>query len=372
MPKQKKVEIWDELRKVEPRTVKLDKVSLDPNNPRFERPGTEILADERIEEKGVQEECLDGIKKDGIKDLVQSIQSCGFWTVDRVVLRPLTDVKYVVVEGNRRIATLKVLAQRHKEGTITLSRQVLGGISEFEALVYTGDNPEIAWIVQGFRHTPGIKKWDDYPKAKFLSEFQKEAGKAPRDIASTLGMKPSEVAKLIRSYDAFEFAVKNGEYGYILGPEHFGFFLQIIFVKPELRDWLGWDDSKREFEHTDNLRKFLFWIEQRRINIAAITRDTLPRLIEPDHKELFEKFDQGSLTLDQCKEEIFKEEAKPRPDLGDILRNLTGLRDIIVSLPLPILQKPRGEEKKQAKQIVELLQELSGLLRQQLANLKKK
>lgn len=189
MQRNKKAEIWCELLKMKPIRVKLEHVYLDPNNPRIEIPMKEKIPENRICEEGIQGECLEKLKEIGLSDLIGSISNSGFSTVDRVVLRHLKNGKYVVVEGNRRIATLKFLIESHRKGYVTLVEEIKKGILEFEALRYTGENPDIAWIIQGFRHTPGIKSWDDYPKAKFIAAFEKESNKSPQEIASIFGMK---------------------------------------------------------------------------------------------------------------------------------------------------------------------------------------
>jgi hypothetical protein len=88
MRKRKKTEIWVELFNVEPKKVKLEQIFLDPNNPRLEIPRKARIPDARIPETSIQKDCLDQIRKEGITDLTESIKTSGFWTVDRIVLRP--------------------------------------------------------------------------------------------------------------------------------------------------------------------------------------------------------------------------------------------------------------------------------------------
>jgi len=116
MPNIKKTEIWSELLKMKPIKVKLEQVYLDPNNPRVEVPMKKKVPEDRIYEKGIQEGCLEKLKEGGLFDLIGSIKNCGFSTVDRVVLRHLKNEKYIVVERNRRVATLKILVESHTRG----------------------------------------------------------------------------------------------------------------------------------------------------------------------------------------------------------------------------------------------------------------
>ena len=121
-------EIWEEMQKMKPQPVRLDQVYLDPNNPRLEALKPEPTPDERLAEPGIQLACLERLRKFDIKGLAESIKTSGFCTLDRVVLRRLDEDKYIVVEGNRRVAALKVLQEEHSKGRITLQESILGGV----------------------------------------------------------------------------------------------------------------------------------------------------------------------------------------------------------------------------------------------------
>jgi len=382
MQKHKKLEIWAELLNMEPITVKLEQVYLDPNNPRLETPGKERIRDDRITEKGVQESCLQEIRKQGITDLTESIKTSGFWTVDRIVLRRLDSnkyVKYVVIEGNRRVAALQTLKESHENGKTTLESEIYKGIVEFEALLYKGKNRDIAWIIQGFRHTPGIKSWERYPKAKFLADFEKESKKTLKEIGSIFGIKPAkEVTHLIRSYYAFEQAKSDEDYGDMLNSNKFGHFDEIILEKDEIKEWMGWDDKQRKFTKTNNLKKYLSWAipedegAKPKIDISPTTRDVLPKLIRPENKSLLEKFESGKIDLRQCEAELLKEESKREViDIADIIEKLEEMKRTINTLPVPQLQLAKTEdEKKQKNYLCKLLKELAGIITRQIKNLK--
>lgn len=120
-------EIWEEMQKMKPQTVRLEQVYLDSNNPRLEALKPEPIPDERLAEPGIQLECLERLKKFDIKALAESIRTFGFCTLDRVVLRRLDEDKYIVAEGNRRVAALRVLQEEHSKGRITLQESIFKG-----------------------------------------------------------------------------------------------------------------------------------------------------------------------------------------------------------------------------------------------------
>jgi hypothetical protein len=374
-------ENWKEFINVKPQCVKLFQIYLDPNNPRLHKPGKQELSDNRIVEPKIQDSCLRDLKDEGIKDLMESIRNSGFWTIDRIVLRPLKDDKFVVIEGNRRIAALKALEEAHQKGSLTLEKEICEGIKEFEALIYHGKNPDISWIIQGFRHSPGIMSWEDYPQATFLAKFEKESEKTPDEVASIFGYKVRVVTHLIRSYYGFEDAKKDKEYGDEMSPEKFGHFHEIIFEKDSLKDWLGWDDVKREFTNKKNLKHYLSWatiVDEKtgkpRIDITPTTRDVLSKIVQPEYEEILERFQEGKITdLKEVEKELDNEEERREPiDVPKIIDEFEYAKKVAETLPIPRLQlAKKGEGKMQKEKLLKIMEDLKKTLEQQIKNLKK-
>ena len=372
-------EIWEEMQKMEPERVRLDQVYLDPNNPRLEVLKREPTPDERVTELGVQQGCLEHLKELGVKDLMGSIRTSGFCTIDRIVLKSLDKNNYIVVEGNRRVAALKIQDEEHKKGRITIPDDILKGIQEFEALVYKGERSDIAWIVQGFRHAPeAIKEWKDYSKAKFFAELE-NTGRTATEIAKIFNVRPkADVGDLIRSYYGYQQAKSDEDYGEQLIPsKHFGFFSEVIFKGKGLKEeWLGWNSTKREFRKPENLNKFLSWIVDNKITITPETRGYLPKLLlRPDYEAILARFEEEKgVTIRECIKWMELKEPKPvpSPDIPEIIDNLKRMKDQIDMLPLrpiKILGKT-SEEKEQKDQILTLLNELVDALNDQIKMLR--
>src|SRR5690242_9686625 len=94
--------------------VNLEQIFLDPNNPRLNV--ARITPDNRVTEDLVQENTQEKLETNGIDDLLSSIKTYGFVPTDPIVVRELPTGKFVVVEGNRRAATLKNLLASHQRG----------------------------------------------------------------------------------------------------------------------------------------------------------------------------------------------------------------------------------------------------------------
>ncbi|MDP1854254.1 MAG: hypothetical protein Q8L26_08660 [Candidatus Omnitrophota bacterium] len=382
MPKYKKLEAWAEMSNMGSQKVKLDQIFLDPNNPRIDKPGKEKIPDVRISELAIQQDCLQQLQKQGINDLMESMKTSGFWVVDRIVLRPFGTDQFVVVEGNRRVAALRTLQSAHTKGRINIPKDIYDGIIKIEALVYHGKNPEIAWIIQGFRHTPGIKSWEKYPTARFLADFEKESKKDVREIAAIFsGMGRSEVTLSLRSFYAFEQSRSDEDYGDRLDPEKFGLFDEIIFKKPTLQIWLGWNDKKRKFKNEKNLKKFLSWTttiegKEPKLTVSKNTRDLLADLVIQENKKLLDDFEKEiekeDFDIEQFHEKIFREKERKEPiDIVELIEYLKSTGKVINTLPIPQIKLANTQlGKKQKEEIIKLIENLITILNVQLKNIK--
>ena len=95
-------------------SVSLQNLLLDPNNYRFRDADSYVTVEENdVAKPDVQRRTsglLLGRNAENIRDLNESFKKNGFLPVDQIQVRRIKDSsKYIVVEGNRRVATLKYL-----------------------------------------------------------------------------------------------------------------------------------------------------------------------------------------------------------------------------------------------------------------------
>ncbi|RJS74955.1 hypothetical protein CW712_05640 [Candidatus Bathyarchaeota archaeon] len=105
--------------RLKPKKVNVTDILLDPNNPRLAEIGGQE-PEEGIDEDRVQEDAFRRLKEEvGIDDLRSSIATVGFLPISMLVVRKhLKDGsnKYVVIEGNRRIAAIKWILREAPPG----------------------------------------------------------------------------------------------------------------------------------------------------------------------------------------------------------------------------------------------------------------
>lgn len=197
-----------------PISVQLDDILLDPNNPRFAELGQQLDAvpESRFAETRVQQQTFDRMKtpRFDVVELRDTIKNLGFLPMDRLVIRKwragsTRATKYVVVEGNRRVAALKWLIELHESGKETFNEDQLRNFTSLEVLLLDDETaPQNAkWILPGLRHVSGIKEWGPFQKARAVYELR-ESGSAPQVAAQSLGLSTRQANQLWRSYLALE------------------------------------------------------------------------------------------------------------------------------------------------------------------------
>ena len=346
-----------DLLNLEPIKVNIENIYLDPNNPRFAIDISESIPDYRIKEENIQKDRIERLKDIGIDDLEESIKKYGFLTIDRVIVRPIDSQNFVVVEGNRRIAALKRIKEKHKKGEISLDKEIINTLNEIEVLVYRGDKRDIAWTVQGFRHLTGIKNWPPLQQAKFITKnFFEEKNLSFSEIARLLNMKPTQVGVMIRSYYGYRQAKDDDEFGEEITPDKFSMFSEAIFKKPSLKKWLSWSDHNYKFMNEENFKKFLSWIIPNengdiKIERALDVRDILSKLVLEKYKNLLEKFENGDINIYDAQAELQKEEAKEEVekkeiDVDIVLGEIERLYRKLSTLPMPQIISSEAYKKK--------------------------
>lgn len=349
-----------ELLNLKRKKVDLDQLYLDPNNPRFG--AGKFVPDARIAESSVQEAAQRKIDAIGIDDLLTKIRHYGFVPTDPIVVRRFAEDQYVVLEGNRRTATLKKLQKSHQDGE-PFDIDLLASITGFEALVYEGDNTDIVWLLQGLRHMSGIKEWKPLQQAAFISKIEEQvqnryAGRGrPAGIptvARSAGVSTATASRLLKSYGGFNQACEDEDYGQAFrnaekGPEKFSMFTEAVFRNDALQKWLGWDNIARQFDNEANFKKFLEWITPPeaggapKIVRALDARDILPGIISND--DLLRKFENGSIDLTEANFELSQRKNLTRePSLNMLHDRLQELLNAVDSLPMPQIKRDGRQE----------------------------
>lgn len=187
--------------------VRIDQLLFDSDNPRL----PELLGKDQTE---IFRFLVDEI---GVEDLLESMAASGIIEGDPVIARPakLKD-KYIITEGNRRLAALKLLnGEKINDGepepTVPpLSPNAAGKIGKL--------NIEVGWpeaeleAYLGYRHVTATREWPPDAKARFVIERCKNdfSKQSLSKFAKRLGTNISTLRRWIVAFLTLRQAEKAG------------------------------------------------------------------------------------------------------------------------------------------------------------------
>jgi hypothetical protein len=177
-----------------------------------------------------------------VKDLVDSIRRIGFVRIQNIIVRPHEESgKYIVLEGNRRVAAIRTVLREHEAAIVGQAAYIddeviLNSLKTIEVMVFDiqgrGEDvvrDEISKML-GLRHYGSQLNWELLPRAKNIfdeymrlsdgKEFSYNSSKAG-EVAATLAIKRDEVKKLLRGYLCYRQLARDHE----VKPHHFSLVL---------------------------------------------------------------------------------------------------------------------------------------------------
>lgn len=239
--------------------IPLDQLLLDPNNFRFQgETGTAPVASRRFADTSVQDAARSRHLRDGITDLRASIVENGYLQVDRIVVKPHTidDVQpefYIVVEGNRRVSTLKLLRDELAAG-VELPPGLVAVFDKVPCVVLQHPDRAMELSIMGVRHVGGIKEWGGYQGAKIVAILKDEERLSTAEVASRLGLSAQEVNRRYRAYSAVEAMRNDEEYGEHVTSEIYTLLHEAVSARV-VREHFGWSTEDETFADEERARE---------------------------------------------------------------------------------------------------------------------
>ena len=193
----------------EPTKVPVDCLRLDRRNPRLTG-----RADHRSEEALIAQL----YRSAELDELLQSMSSNGYLDIEPLVVMEGPDGKLVVLEGNRRLATIRLLCEPDLVSRIRRDARLNLAVPEIashlrstfeEVTVYRVSNREQARPLIGFKHINGPQKWDAYAKASFAAAWYKDAEVGLDEIARSIGDRHDTIKRMVAGIYVLEQAAKE-------------------------------------------------------------------------------------------------------------------------------------------------------------------
>lgn len=279
-----------------------DELTLDRKNPRF---GLHVAADE-TDALGIL------LEKANLKELWDSIAERGYEPFEPLVATREND-EFVVLEGNRRLAAVKLLLNPSLAGSEIARRRVpqvdpvkLDSCKKIPVIVVDSRADAAGYI--GFKHVNGPTRWSSLAKAKFGVDFFESIGggmdpqQKMQSLTKQLGDSRGLIIRLLVAYKIVMQALNLG-----------------IF------DEIGIDSEKIEFSHLYTLinnpdsRAFI-GLSRAPLSESMIIENPVP---SSHHHNLHEL-----LGLLYGEKSVIKSQGTDRPRLQKVLASEDGLREL--------------------------------------------
>ena len=174
----------------EPQMAKVLELKFDCRNPR--------LAEMSVSEQTTDEEIIQILwNAMDVRELTMSIQASGFLTHEFLIVEQDT---HVVLEGNRRLAAVRLLLEPGLlEGpTNQIPQLTISDKKALETIPVIYGTRESVWRYLGFKHVNGPAKWSSYAKSCYIATVHREHGESLQDIAHQIGDTHRTVQRLFQ------------------------------------------------------------------------------------------------------------------------------------------------------------------------------
>ncbi len=241
-------------------TVHIDSLILDPNNYRFvDRPEYREVPEDMVADPRVQQRTLNfiwGRNKENIKDLITSFRENGFLDIEQIQVKQIGD-KYLVLEGNRRTATLKFFWEEYNQG------MDVGNINpdifvQIPVVVIDREDPIQHLITMGLHHISGKKRWSAVNEAQLMNDLIETYGLSEEEVCNKLGISKYTLRRSRRTLYLIN-QYKRSDYGDQFKTDMFYIF-QSIIGSPILKEWISWNDWDYSADNEINVNRLFNWL----------------------------------------------------------------------------------------------------------------
>ena len=244
--------------------LSLSSLYLDPNNYRFvDHHEYPFVPSDRLFDMDIQRRTTSivlGHQQDNVRDLIASIKANGWLEIDPILVQRTATGRFLVVEGNRRVATLKYLQRRHDEGAIDLGRLDTIRFSELPVVLYRDAGERNRLVMMGLHHISGKRRWPAINRARAMDRLLPLFGDDANKVCRALGVSKRELNLSLRTLALVD-AYKESDYGDQLQSDQYNLFREVL--KSEgIRNWLGWDHATRAAVNKPNRDRLFSWMSR--------------------------------------------------------------------------------------------------------------
>lgn len=261
--------------------IPVECLNLDLQNPRLR---------EYLPNGGTPDQILDlMVEHFAIDELVSSILETGFWQQEPMIVMG-QECDFTVLEGNRRLAAIKILRSPELREKYALHQ---ADPTKIQRAINTTENITCflvasryeSWQLIGFKHVNGPQKWNSLAKAAYIFELRQQ-GLSTADISEQLGDRNRTVERLLRAYSVLLQAESSNTWRRSYRQKNRLAFSHLMtgLEYREISDYIELvenpsDSSNPNARNLDNLGQLLKWL-------YGDTRDNTPPLFKSQNPGL--------------------------------------------------------------------------------------
>lgn len=193
--------------------------------------------------------------------------------------------QFTVVEGNRRLATAKLLLDVASREELRIKHwpvvtdEIAADLRVLPVILYRTRTEVIPYL--GVRHIMGIQKWDSYAKARYIS-MMVEGGSSVHEVGNSIGDKQGSVNRNYLGYRLLGQAKDEFDLDLRKAKEDFSLLLLAI-GQGSIKEYLGLPKRSKDtkfdepvpYEKLNNLKNLLSWVfgEGKQLPVIKESRD---------------------------------------------------------------------------------------------------
>lgn len=351
---------------------------LDPKNPR--------LASSVSEENLSQAELIKILWTEmAVDELVLSIAANGYFQEEPLFVvpaqEPKLEGKYYVLEGNRRLAAVKILLDDEIRNKLritdmpVLTEEQKVHLQKLPVSVY--NNRGELWTFLSFRHINSPQEWDAFSKAKFVAYVHDQYGINLEEISRRIGDQHETVKRLYRGYKILKQAEETGVYDVSERYRNQFYFSHwyTALAYSQFQEFLGMGVDDFEMEHPvpethlNRLGELLTWIYGRKSDGFEIQPHVKKQ--NPDLNYLREIIS-SPVALDALRSGYSLERSR-EVSMGDEKRfreSLTRAKDEVQRAKATVTTGYKGEQL--LLRLIEEIQQIARTLKQEMEEIRDK
>ncbi len=285
-----------------------------------------------------------------LEELIKSISENGYMSIEPLIVMK-KGAKYVVLEGNRRLAAIKLLTEpglAQKCRVVvpkSLDARVIDSLKEVAVYLVNDESEARSFI--GFKHVNGPHKWDSFAKAQFAYKWfinERANGLTIDDITKKLGDSNNTVRSIVSAMFVLEQAKNQDVYDIHadrMSPKFSFSHLYTALNRSEYKDFLGlerdWNvtlkDNPVPSQNIDKLKDVLTGLygykKDKRASLISSQNPDLKYFGEVLANEAsYEAFKSGVESLS----ELYKQAGDPLQHIKDAFLEINKQLDTISSV----------------------------------------